>query len=126
MKHELTLKVMSLLSLLLLVVHLTQDVIAQADGSIQYPIPVVVFAVWLYGTLLLSDRVSGYVIMLLGGFFGTGMIVLHASGLGVLKTGGFFTVFTLFALSTTSWVTIILAARGLAHAVAARRKMSGT
>jgi hypothetical protein len=29
------------------------------------------------------------------------------------KSGGFFFVWTLFALSTTGWVTMILSARGL-------------
>ena len=57
--------------------HLTDDVLRQAEGSVKYPIPVVVFVVWLYGTLMLSERVSGYIIMLLGGVIAAGMIVVH-------------------------------------------------
>lgn len=113
MKHNVVLTVTSLLTLLLMTFHMTQDVIRQADGSFLYPIPVIIFALWLYGTLMLSDRVWGYVIMLLGGLIGAGMIVLHSKEFVVGKSGGFFFIWTLFALSTTGWVTVILSARGL-------------
>jgi len=113
MKHNVVLTVTSLLSLLFMTFHMTHDVIRQAEGSVLYPIPVAVFALWLYGTLMLSDRVSGYIIMLLGGLIGAGMIVVHSRGFVVGNSGGFFFVWTLFAVSTTGWVTMILSARGL-------------
>lgn len=122
MKHNIALTVASLLSLVLLMFHLTHDVIRQAEGAVTYPIPVVVFALWLYGTLMLSDRASGYVIMLLGGLFGAGMIIIHSEGIVVGKSGGFFFVWTLFALSTTGWVTMILSARGLWTRFRSRRR----
>ena len=122
MKPNVALTVASLLSLLFLTFHLTHDVIRQAEGSVTYPIPVFVFAVWLYGTLMLPDRVAGYVIMLLGGLFAAAMIVVHSKGLVVGKSGGFFFVWTLFALSTTGWITMVLAARGLWTALRLRRK----
>jgi len=121
MKNNVVLTVVSLLSLLFLTFHMTHDTIRQAEGSVQYPIPVIVFALWLYGTLMLSDRVWGYVIMLLGGLFSAGMIVVHSRGLVVGKSGGFFFVWTLFALATTGWVTMILSARGLWMKFRARR-----
>jgi hypothetical protein len=37
------------------------------------------------------------------------------------KSGGFFFVWTLFALSTTGWVTILLAARGIGTTLRSRR-----
>lgn len=121
MKNNVTLAVVSLLTLLLLTFHLTHDTIRQAEGSMTYPIPVVVLSVWLYATLMAPDRVWGYVVMLLGGLFGAGMIVIHARGIVVGKSGGFFFVWTLFALSATGWVTMILSARGLWMALRARR-----
>jgi hypothetical protein len=124
MKPAVTLKVMSLLSLLFMTFHLTHDTIRQADGSVMYPIPVIIFAVWLYATLMASDRAWGYVVMLLGGFFSVGMIVLHADGLAMRSSGGFFFTWTLFALSSTGWVTIILAARGLGAAWRSRSRPS--
>jgi hypothetical protein len=113
MKHNVVLTVASLLSLLFMTLHLTHDVIRQAEGAVTYPVPVLVFALWLYGTLMLSDRVWGYLIMLVGGLFAAGMIIVHSNGIVVGKSGGFFFVWTLFALSTTGWVTMFLSARGL-------------
>jgi hypothetical protein len=121
MKRHVVLIVASLLSLLFMIVHLTQDTIRQAEGSMTYPVPVVFLALWLYATLMAPDRVWGYVMMLLGGLFSAGMIVVHARGIVVSQSGGFFFVWTLFALSTTGWLTIMLAARGIGMAIRARR-----
>ena len=121
MKHNVMLTVASLLSLLLTIIHLTQDVMRQAEGTNMFPIPVVVFAVWLYGTLMLSDRIWGYIIMLLGGLIGAAMIIGHSKGLVVSKSGGLFFVWTLFALSTTGWFTAILSARGIWTTLRSRR-----
>lgn len=121
MKPSVMLTVASLLSLLLIMFHLTDDVLLQAEGAVKYPIPVLIFVVWLYGTLMLSDRVSGYIIMLLGGLVAAGMIVVHSKGGVVHKSGGFFFVWTLFALSATGWFTAILSVRGLWLTLRARR-----
>ena len=121
MKPSLMLTVASLLSLLLIMFHLTDDVLLQGEGAVKYYIPVIVFVVWLYGTLMLSDRTVGYIIMLLGGLVAAGMIVVHSKGGVVHKSGGFFFVWTLFALSATGWFTAILSARGLWLKLRARR-----
>jgi len=121
MKPSVLLTVASLLSLLLIMFHLTDDVLLQAEGAVKFPIPVVIFVVWLYGTLMLSDRMSGYIIMLLGGLAAAGMIVVHSKGGVVHKSGGFFFVWTLFALSATGWFTAILSARGLWRMFRGRR-----
>jgi hypothetical protein len=121
MKHNTTLIVASLLTLLLTIIHLTQDVMLKAEGAVKFPIPVVVFAVWLYGTLMLSDRILGYIIMLFGGLIGAAMIIVHSKGLVVGNSGGFFFVWTLFAVSTTGWFTAILSARGIWTTLRSRR-----
>ena len=121
MKPSIMLTVASLLSLLLIMFHLTSDVLLQAEGAVKYPIPVVIFVVWLYGTLMLSDRALGYIIMLLGGLVAAGMIVIHSKGGVVHKSGGFFFVWTMFALSATGWFTAILSVRGLWLMLRARR-----
>ena len=121
MKHNVMLIVASLLTLLFTIIHLTQDVILKAEGAVKFPIPVVVFALWLYGTLMLSDRVWGYIIMFFGGLIGAAMIIVHSKGLVVSNSGGFFFVWTLFALSTTGWFTMILAARSLWTTFRSRR-----
>jgi len=121
MKPSPMLSVASLLSLILATFHLTSDVLLQATGSVKYPIPVVIFIVWLYGTLMLRHRVSGHIIMLLGGLVSAAMIVIHSRGTVVSKSGGFFFVWTLFALSATGWFTTILSARGLWLILRAKR-----
>jgi hypothetical protein len=121
MKPSVLLTVASLLSLLLIMFHLTDDVLLQAEGAVKYPIPVVVFVLWLYGTLMLPGRIPGYIIMLLGGLIAAGMIVVHSKGGVVHKSGGFFFVWTMFALSATGWFTAILSARGLWLTFRARR-----
>ena len=122
MKRNVMLIVASLLSLLLTIIHLTQDVMLKAEGAVKFPIPVVIFAVWLYGTLMLSDRIWGDIIMLLGGLIGAAMIIVHSKGGGVVSnSGGFFFVWTLFALSTTGWFTAILSARDIWTTLRSRR-----
>ena len=121
MKHKVMLIVASLLTLLLTIIHLTQDVMRQADGTNKIPIPIVVFAVWLYGTLMLSDRIWGYIIMLFGGLIGAAMIIAHSRGVVISNSGGFFFVWTLFTLSTTGWFTAILSARGIWTTLRSRR-----
>ena len=112
MKQNVNLTVVSLLSLLLLMFHYTHDVIRQAEGANTYPIPVLVFALWLLATLLLSGRIWQYVVIFLGGLFSAGMIVVHSRGIVMGKAGGFFFVWTLLALSATGWVTMVLSVRG--------------
>jgi hypothetical protein len=122
MKPRNMLIVASLITLLFMIVHLTQDVMHQPDGTNKIPIPIVIFAVWLYGTLMLSDRILGYIIMLFGGLIGAAMIILHSKGIVISNSGGFFFVWTLFVLSTTGWFTMILAAREIWIALRARRR----
>lgn len=122
MKPKNMLIVASLLTLLLTIIHLTQDVMHQPDGTNKIPIPIVIFAVWLYGTLMLSDRIWGYIIMLFGGLIGAAMIILHSKGIVIGNSGGFFFVWTLFVLSTTGWFTMILAAREIWMTLRSRRR----
>ena len=121
MKRNTTLTVLSLLNLLLLMIHIAQDTVLQAEGRMTYPIPMAVFALLLYASLIGSDRIWGYIVMLLGGFFGVGMIVIHARGIVVRPTGGLFFVWTMFALTATGWMTILLSARALSDAMRGRR-----
>src|SRR5262245_20174413 len=78
---------------------------------------VLVLVVFLYGTLVLAERRSGYVIIFLGSLIGAVVPVMHMKGNGVgeiAKTsGGFFFVFTLLALGVTSVFSLVLSVRGL-------------
>ena len=122
MKQNLMLTVFSLLSLLLLTLHLTDDIVRGMEpGGLSNLIGgVLISVVWLYATLLLAGRRSGYVIILLGSLLGLFVPYIHMRGKGVgvasgiaNSSGGFFFVWTLIALGVTALFSVILSARGL-------------
>jgi len=119
MKHNVMLTIASLLSILFMTFHLTDDIIrGMASGRVSNLFGVLILVVWLYGTLVLAERRSGYVIILLGSLLGSGIPVLHMMGKGVggdfaKSSGAFFFVWTLIALGVTALFSVILSARGL-------------
>jgi hypothetical protein len=114
MKRNDLLTIASLLSILLLTFHLTQDTLHQGGmPRVGFFSVVLIMAVWLYGTLLLTGRRAGYVIMFIGSIIAMGMPVLHTWRAGVSKNSGWFTVWTLFAIGVTGAFSFILAVRGL-------------
>ena len=117
MKHSAVLTITSLLSILLLTLHITDDIVRGISKAESSNTALIVLAVFLYGTLVLTERRSGYVIMLLVGLFAAGMPVIHMRGAHYAEiarsAGGFFFVWTLWALGGVGGVTVILSARGL-------------
>ncbi len=117
MKNNTILTVASLLSLLLLTLHITDDIVRGISKPESSNIALLVLAVFLYGTLMLSERPSGHVIMLLIGLIAAAMPVMHMRGAHygeITKSpGGFFFVWILWALGGLGGFTIILSARGL-------------
>jgi len=118
------LTIASLLSILFTTLHLTGDTIraragtAEAGGSTLVAVRVLV--VWLYGTLVLAERRSGHVIMLVGSLLALGMPVIHVMGAGgvfrgqIARSGpAFLFVWTLHAIGVTGLFSLILSARGL-------------
>ena len=121
MKDSVMLTIASLLSVLLFSFHLTDDIIRGFEkGGLSNLTAVPIFVVWLYGTLVLAERRSGYIIMLLGSLLSLAVPVIHMKGKGVgiasgiaNSSGGFFFVWTLIALGVTGLFSVILSARGL-------------
>ena len=121
MKHNSALTVVSLLSIILLSLHMTDDIVYGSDSpAITSIVIVAILVIWLFGVLVLAGRRSGYVIMLLGSLAGIVVFSVHASrsgglGAGTLaaSSGAFFFVWTLLALAVTSIFSAILAALGL-------------
>lgn len=119
MKHMLT--IASLLSILLVMFHLSEEVVRGMErGGFNMLIAVLIMLVWLYGTLVLAGRRSGYIIMLLGAIFGTGVPILHMSGVGLVggkiaadSSGAFFWVWGNMAMCTISAFSLIVAVRCL-------------
>src|SRR4030095_14790231 len=104
MSRTLMLTIASLLSLLFLTFHLAGDIKYgyEPGGLSNLVVTVLVSVVWLYGALLLSERRSGHIIMLLGGLVAMFVPYVHMKGKGVGiasrlvgTSGHFFFVWTL-------------------------------
>ena len=122
MKDKVTLTIMSLLSVLFFTLHLADDIVRGMEpGGLANLIGGVLISVtWLCGTLLLNERRSGYIIVLIASLLGLGVPVIHMRGKGVgvasgiaSSSGGFFFVWTLIALGVTTLFSAVLAARAL-------------
>jgi hypothetical protein len=120
MKHSVMLTITSLLTILLMTFHLSDDIVRGFEGGgPKNVIGVLMMVVWLYGVLVLSERRSGYIIILLGSILGSGVPIIHMTGAGLV--GGrianssriFFWVWTLITLQVTAIFSLILSARGL-------------
>jgi uncharacterized membrane protein YjgN (DUF898 family) len=112
------LTVTSLLTILLMSLHVTDDIVrgisppgADNVGA------VAIFVVWLIGALVLAERRWGYLIMLLGGLAAVSVPVLHMRGARypaiATSSGGFFFVWTLIAVGVTGTLSVILSAWAL-------------
>ena len=121
MKHNVMLTIASLLSLLLLTLHLADDIVRGFEqGGVGNLIAVPISVVWLYGTLVLAERRSGYIIILLGSLLGLVVPVIHMMGKGVgihsrigNSSGALFFVWSLLAIGVSSLFSVILSVRGL-------------
>ena len=119
MRQNVVLTIASLLSILFTTLHVTDDIVRGMEpGKLADLIVVPILVVWLYGTLVLAGKRSGYVIILLGSLLGLVVPVIHMKGAGVggviaKSSGAFFFIWTLLALGVTTFFSIILSARGL-------------
>ena len=119
MRRNLTLTITSLLSIVLLSLHLTQDALREKPGT--FPagpgnmVASLILLVYLIGAVLLAGRRSGYIISILGGIFAAAMPVLHLTGkfFTSAKPGAFLFMWTLIALGVTGLFGIILSVRDL-------------
>jgi hypothetical protein len=117
MKQNTILIIASLLSILLLTLHITDDIVRGISKAESSNIALLILVLFLYGTLVLPEGRSGHAIMLLVGLLAAAMPVMHMRGAhyGEIanSAGGFFFVWTLWALGGLGGLTIILSARGL-------------
>jgi hypothetical protein len=129
MNHRITLTVASLLSVVLVTIHLADDVARGIDeGDLSMFTAVPFLALWAYAALLLAERRAGYVIILLLSLAGVGICLLHMRGNGLAggriagTEGILFWAWTLLTLGVTCTLSIGLALQGLWRL---RRKRGG-
>jgi hypothetical protein len=120
LKHNVTLTITSLLSILFFTFHLSDDIVRGLEpGGFKHITGVLTLVVWLYGTLVLTGRRSGYIIIILGSLLASLMPLAHMRGAGLVggrianSSGKFFFVWTLIAIGVTALFSVVLSARGL-------------
>ena len=121
MKHSIMLMIGSTLSILFFTFHLADDIVRGFEpGKLANLTAVPILVFWLYGTLLLAERRSGYIITLLGGLLAALVPLAHMRGKGIGVTsslagssGHLFFVWTLLAIGVTGLFSFILSVQGL-------------
>lgn len=124
MKRSTMLTIASLLSIVFLIFHMTDDILREGgmavrgikNGTVVIP----VLSLWLYGALALAGRKSGYIIMLVGSLIALGMPFLHmALARKVIENelartrGDYLFVWMLLAVGVTGLFSLILSVRCL-------------
>ncbi|HET6853888.1 MAG TPA: hypothetical protein VFH46_16415 [Pyrinomonadaceae bacterium] len=121
MKRSAILTITSLLSILLGTFHMSDDIVRGFEkGGVSNLTIVPMCVVWLYGTLVLTGRRSGYIIILLFSLLSSAVPIIHMKGKGVgigssifNSSGGFFFIWTLIALGVTGLFSVVLSVEGL-------------
>lgn len=123
MKHQVTLTITSLLSILLFSLHWADEVARGLEpGTISASVGLLILAVWLCATLVFAERRWGLILILIGAILASGVPVLHMQGRGLVlgryaNTGGqfgmFFWVWTNIALGASGMLSLVLSARAL-------------
>ena len=134
MKQTAMLTTASLLTILLMTFHMAGDILFKmAPAGLVNLLPVFIFVVQLYGTLVLAGRRAGYIIIFFGSALGLLVPVIHMKGTrgvlgGDIGTSGqaFLFVWTLLALGITATFSIILSARALLSLPWRRRGRAST
>jgi hypothetical protein len=118
LNRNVELRIASLLSLVLLTLHLADDAArGMFPGGIAVVYAAIAAGALLYGIVMQGDRRLGLVVMLIVSLFAVAMPVLHTNGAGVgtiaKSSGGLFFVWTLVALGALGTFTFILSVRAL-------------
>ena len=118
MRQNLTLTIFAFLSLVLSLIHITQDTMFDKAGVDKAGTAIIlsIMIVYLYGITELAGKRSGYVIAILGGLASAYMPFLHSMGpIGVAK--GFDFIWVLFAMGTTGVYSALLAGLALGRSM---------
>jgi hypothetical protein len=121
MKQTATLTTASLLTILLMTIHLAGDIIFKlSPAGLVNLFAVFIFVVQLYGTLVLAGRRAGYIIIFVGSAMGLFIAVIHMKGTRGLIGGdigssgqALLFVWTILALAVTATFSLILSASAL-------------
>ena len=118
MKQSVLLAVTSVLTILFVSLHHADDVVRGfVPGKFTNLVPIVFMVIGLFGSkLVLDERRSGYILILILSVLLSGIPVVHMTGAGVAggrianSHGAFFFVWTLLMIGATSLFSALLAA----------------
>jgi hypothetical protein len=120
MKDGRLLTITSLLLIVLLLFHLSDDIVRGYEkGGLSILMALPVLSVWLFGALVLRERRSGYIITLLGSLLSLAIPYFHMKGKGLgyqiekMPSGGLFFAWTVLTLGVVGIFSVALSARGL-------------
>ncbi len=120
MKQPNILLVTSVLSIVLVLFHVSDDIVRGFEpGGLKHIQTTLTMGIWLYGTVALTGRRSGYIVMLLGALLGSLVSLAHMRGAGLVggrianTDGMLLWVFPQLLLGVTAFVSVLLAAQGL-------------
>ena len=118
MKPSVLLTGTTLVNALFLTLHVSDDIARGMDTiGLHTLTAILVFGLWLYGTLVLSGRRSGYILQLLLAILGLGIVIIHLKGAHIgqiaVSSGGVLFVWVLFVIGTTSFMSLLLCLHGL-------------
>jgi hypothetical protein len=111
----------SLLTILFLTLHFTDDVLRKSSGmdkpGFSGLFVVLIVAAWLYSVLRLEGRRAGYIIGLLGAFMASFIALGHLTGVGgdvfvseIAASSGALFVWVVFVLGLTGILALIFSA----------------
>ena len=134
MRQTTVLTTASLLTILLITIHLTGDILFRmSPAGLVNLFAVFVLVVQLYGTLVVGGRRAGYIIIFFGSVLGLVISVIHMKGTrgvigGDIGNSGqaFLFVWTILALGVTATFSIILSARALLNLPWRRSRRAST
>lgn len=120
MKRNDVLVVTSLISIFLVLLHVSDDIVRGYEpGGLKHLQTYLTMGVWLWGTVALTGRRAGYILMLLGALLGTLVSIAHMRGPGLVggrianSEGMLLWVFPQILLGVTASVSVVLAAQAL-------------
>jgi hypothetical protein len=123
MKLHARLTIASLLSILLMTLHVTDDILRKqavgVAGGVEVLAVVLILVVWLYGSVMLAARRSGYIISLIGSLLASLVAVPDIAGLGdnavgdIATSSGALFVWVVVALGVTAIFAFVLSVYGL-------------
>jgi hypothetical protein len=116
MKPNALLTVTSLVSLILLSVHVSDDIAHGFDSAgLMNFTAIIVLAGFLYAMLLHGERLAGRIVMLLTAILAAGMPLIHLRSVRINEIaqapGGMFFIWTLWALGVTGLLGLALLIR---------------